>query len=337
MNNSLKNMVLLGVGALVSLGAIGLLFAQVDIHEVIENIRQAEAAYILILLPLYPLSMYLRSVRWQHFLQAHLPFWRAFHITNIGYFFNAVLPLRLGEVVRILLMGREPNQSAGAGLSALTLERLLDLAFALMCIGIGLVLIPDSATLPAETTSTLGVLIVMTIIGGLGVVFLPRTHPLILRLLKWLSRPLPASLAQRGLKFAEDTLNGLRIIATPRRLLNTLSLSAILWATYYAFFYIGLFAFLDDTPAPGVGLLVTGFIALGIAAPSLPGAIGVFQAAAVLALTTAGYSTAIATSYSWTLWVIEIGAIVLGGIWGLSAMGLSLGGLTRQVRQGVEA
>lgn len=337
MNNSLKNMVLVGVGALVSLGAIGFLFSQVDINEVIENIRQAETAYILILLPLYLLCMYLRSVRWQHLLQAHLPFWRAFHITNIGYFFNAVLPLRLGEVVRILLMSREPNQSAGAGLSALTLERLLDLAFALMCIGIGLVLIPDSAALPAETTSTLGVLIVMTIIGGLGVVFLPRTHPLILRLLKWLSRPLPASLAQRGLKFAEDTLNGLRIIATPRRLLNTLSLSAILWATYYAFFYIGLFAFLDDTPAPGVGLLVTGFIALGIAAPSLPGAIGVFQAAAVLALTTAGYSTAIATSYSWTLWVIEIGAIVLGGIWGLSAMGLSLGGLTRQVRQGVEA
>lgn len=319
------------LGAVISIGAVIILFSQVNFKEVIDNIRRANALYLVLLALMYPVSMYIRSVRWQHFLQAHLPFWRSFHITNIGYFFNAVLPFRLGEFARILLMSREPQHSAGAGLSALTLERLLDLSFALLCVGLGLVLLPENATLPAETTSTLGILIVITIIGGLVVIFLPRTHPLILRILHTVSRPLPDAWARRGIRFVEDTLKGLQIIATPRRLLNTLILTAITWSTYFAFFHIGLFAFLEKSPSLGVGFLVTGFIALGIAAPSLPGAIGVFQAAAVLALTTAGYDTTIATSYSWTLWVIEIGAIVLGGLWGLSAMGLSLNRLTRDV------
>ncbi len=330
---SLKSLLPLVLSAIFSIGAIGILFSQVNFEEVVENIRQAEAAYLLLLIGVYPFSMYIRSVRWQHFLQAHLPFWRAFHITNIGYFFNAVLPFRLGEVARILLMSREPQQSAGAGLSGITLERLLDLSIALLCVGVGLALLPEGAALSAETTSTLGVLIVLTIIGGMGLIFLPRTHPIILKVAKFFSRPLPDSLARRGLQFVEDTLNGLKIIATPRRLINTVALSFLTWLTYFVFFYVGLFAFLDHTPTIGVGFLVTGFIALGIAAPSLPGAIGVFQAAAVLALTTAGYDTTTATSYSWTLWIIEIGAIILGGIWGLSAMGLSLGGLTREIRQ----
>ncbi|KAB2905255.1 MAG: flippase-like domain-containing protein [Anaerolineae bacterium] len=319
------------LGAVFSIGAVIILFSQVNFEEVIDNIRGANGLYLLIMGLVYPLSMVIRSVRWQHFLQAHLPFWRSFHITNIGYFFNAVLPFRLGEFARILLMSREPRHSAGAGLSALTLERLLDLSFALMCVGLGLALLPDNAALPAETTSTLGILMVITIIGGMVVIFLPRTHPFILRILHIISRPLPDSLAHRGIKFVEDTLNGLQIIATPRRLFNTLILTTITWSTYFAFFHVGLFAFLEKSPTLGVGFLVTGFVALGIAAPSLPGAIGVFQAAAVLALTTAGYDTAIATSYSWTLWVVEIGAIVLGGIWGLSAMGLSFGRLTREV------
>ncbi|MBZ0305192.1 MAG: flippase-like domain-containing protein, partial [Anaerolineae bacterium] len=149
------------LGAAISIGAVVILFSQVNFKEVIENIRRANVIYLLLLALMYPVSMYIRSVRWQHFLQAHLPFWRAFHITNIGYFFNAVLPFRLGEFVRILLMSREPQHSAGAGFSALTLERLLDLSFALLCVGLGLVLLPENAALPTETTSTLGILIVI--------------------------------------------------------------------------------------------------------------------------------------------------------------------------------
>jgi hypothetical protein len=76
-------------------------------------------------------------------------------------------------------------------------------------------------------------------------------------------------------------------------------------------------------------------VAVGIAAPSLPGAIGVFQAAAVLALTTAGYPTGPATGYAWALWVSQTGVTLLGGVIGLSAMSLSFGGLRRDVQAGI--
>jgi hypothetical protein len=85
-----------------------------------------------------------------------------------------------------------------------------------------------------------------------------------------------------------------------------------------------------------VGFLVTGFVAVGIAAPSLPGAIGVFQAAAVLALGTAGYETGPSTGYAWALWVVQTVVTLLGGVIGLSAMSLSFGRLRKDMQAGMD-
>jgi uncharacterized protein (TIRG00374 family) len=306
------------LGAAVSVAAVAYLFSRVDIDTVLTTIRRARYEYLLLMVGVYPLSMAIRAFRWQQLLIQRLDFWRAFHITNIGYFLNAVLPFRLGEVSRVIMMSRE--QTAGAGLSALALERIMDLLFALLCIGTGLILLPESEALPAETTGTLGVLMIITLAAVGVVLFLPRTHPLIIRLAQWFSRPLPENMTENGLAFLKNTLDGLRV--TPIRLLTITLLSLLTWASYVIFFQVGLYAFLESVPL-GVGLLVTGFVALGIAAPSLPGAVGVFQAAAVLALVTAGYSDASATGYAWLAWIIEMIVIILGGLWGMAAMGLS--------------
>jgi uncharacterized membrane protein YbhN (UPF0104 family) len=112
-----------------------------------------------------------------------------------------------------------------------------------------------------------------------------------------------------------------------------LGLSLATWACYISFFYIGLGGFFPTLPPLGVGILVTGITALGIAAPSLPGAIGVFQAAAVLALTAAGYDTTSATSYAWTLWLGQTVWLLAGGVMGLWGMSLSFGQLSHEVQQ----
>lgn len=219
----------------------------------------------------------------------------------------------------------------GVGLSAVTVERLFDLIFALLCVGIGLLLIPESSGLPEETMTSLGFLILVTIAASLVIIFLPPIHPYLIRLLHFLSRPLPQKIGGRLVSFAEDTLHSLTSIASPAILSRLIFWSVLTWSSYVSFFYIGLFGFFDGLPI-GLGFLVTGFVAVGIAAPSLPGAIGLFQAAAVLALSTAGYDTTIATSYAWTLWIVQTAAIILGGIVGLWAMSLSFKGLAHEVQ-----
>jgi hypothetical protein len=323
------------ISALVSLGAVYLLFREVDLDELSSQIRGADYRWMSVIIITYPLSMLARAWRFKRIMKVNLHFWRCFHITNIGYLFNIMLPFRLGELVRVLLIRREPDQSAGAGLSGVSLERLFDLMFALTCVGVGLALLPESSSLPRETTSSLAFLILVTAVGIVLVLFAPRTHPYLVRLARFVFRPLPDAIGEKLVTFGEDTLESLRVISEPKRLLEVLFWSAMTWTTYVSFFYIGLLAFFENAPPIGMGFLVTGFVAVGIAAPSLPGAIGVFQAAAVLALTTAGYETGPATGYAWALWVSQTGVTLLGGVIGLSAMSLSFGGLRRDVQAGI--
>jgi hypothetical protein len=303
----------------------------VDIGEMLTQIGQADPRYLALMMTLYPLGMLMRAFRWGFLLEAPLGFWRGWHIVNIAYLFNTVLPFRLGEVTRILLMRREPGHSAGGAISATTLERLFDLMLALGCVGLGLILLPEEAALPRSTTQSFGVLIGLVMAGLAVVLFAPPLHPTLLRLWAVITGRLPYGDKLYGL--AEDTLANLRALADPKRLITLLGLSLATWACYISFFYIGLGGFFPTLPPLGVGILVTGITALGIAAPSLPGAIGVFQAAAVLALTAAGYDTTSATSYAWTLWLGQTVWLLAGGVMGLWGMSLSFGQLSHEVQQ----
>ena len=119
------------LGVIFSLGAIALVFREVNGSEVWEQVRQADERYLIAMLSMYPIAMTVRAYRWRLLLHSRLAYWRGFHIINVGYFLNAVLPFRIGEFARILLVSREPEQNIGAGLSAGTGERLFDLLMAL--------------------------------------------------------------------------------------------------------------------------------------------------------------------------------------------------------------
>ena len=314
----------MALGAVVSLAAIALVFSQIDFGQFLTHMEQADFRYFVVLLGAYPIFCAPRTWRFAALLNDPPPFGRLFHIININYILNVTLPLRAGELARVVLLSREPGQSAGAGLSGLALERLFDMMAALLAVGLGLAMLPENASLPQETTSTLGALIVITIAGGGAVVLLPKSHPLIERLVRLITKPLPEKASGILMTFTTDTLKGLERISNPRRLITSLAWTFLLWAGYAAFFFAGLSAFMPG-PAPlGVTLLTLGFVALGAAAPSLPGAVGVYQAAAVLALTTAGYTGELAASIAWGIWIPQMIMVVIVGMISLWALGLSL-------------
>jgi glycosyltransferase 2 family protein len=336
MTNLTRNQLFaIAVSAAASLLALYLMFRGIDFDEFSQQIKDARLEYVVAVVLVYPLGMLLRVVRWPLLLEKPLPFWRSFHIINIAYLFNAVLPFRLGEVVRILLNTREPEQTAGASISAATIERLFDLMMALICVGLGLAVVETEESLPSSVTTTITTFIAFTVIGMVVLLFLPRSHPLILGIARTVLSIVPERLSKPLLTFLEDTLRTLRVVATPRRMALVFASSIVTWLAYVLYFYVGLFAFFNDVPV-GVAFLIVGFVAVGAAAPSLPGAIGVFQAAAVLALRTAGYDTEAATGYAWVVWFSQTIPVILFGILGLSALSLSFGRLTQDVLEEAE-
>src|SRR2546428_815500 len=64
--------------------------------------------------------------------------------TSIGFFCNMVLPLRVGEVVRPVLLARRRGLATSSVLGSVLLERLLDMVTILLFLGIVVALVPVS-------------------------------------------------------------------------------------------------------------------------------------------------------------------------------------------------
>ena len=79
--------------------------------------------------------MILRAVRWRFMLNSgreaagRTPYRQVFHVQNIGYMLNNLLPFRLGDVARAVLIGNVPPVTISQGLSTMVAERVLDLLF----------------------------------------------------------------------------------------------------------------------------------------------------------------------------------------------------------------
>ena len=80
-------------------------------------------------------SVYLRAQRWRVLLRpvGDVPLYPALSATAIGFGASAVLPLRLGELVRPALLGRRAGVGLSAALSSVVLERLFDVLLVITC------------------------------------------------------------------------------------------------------------------------------------------------------------------------------------------------------------
>jgi glycosyltransferase 2 family protein len=84
-------------------------------------------------LPAYVWSVQLRAARWRVLARgvADVPASAAFRATAVGILVNNLLPLRIGEFVRVWWLAREIRSSVAALLGTAIVERVIDMVFLL--------------------------------------------------------------------------------------------------------------------------------------------------------------------------------------------------------------
>lgn len=317
------------LGGLISLITLFLLYRLIEIDTLLETLKTARIGYLLLgLCVIYPLAMLSRGQRWWWLLQREISWHNSLHIINLGYLANMVFPARLGEVVRLILVRNEPQGNSGQAISAIAVERLLDLLFALITIGLGLALLGSTSDLPAEVVTTLAVMIGFTIGGFMILLFASPLHPFIVRIVATILERLIPALAERLTSFVERTLASMRYLANPMRLIIVMGWTSLTWLLYVIFFQLTLQAFATN-PEIGASLLATGFIALSIGVPSVPSYAGPFHVGAALALSTYGYSEVLSASFALTAHALTTLLTILVGMWSMNAMQTSFGTLRR--------
>lgn len=129
-------------GTALGLGFLWLAFGRTELGVVARTLRAADLTAITVAVACYWVALALRVIRWRLLLQAVQPVGTKMvaEILVCGYAMNNLLPARLGEFFRADLAKRRLGLSRSTVLGSIVVERLLDLAAIVGCLGLGLLL-----------------------------------------------------------------------------------------------------------------------------------------------------------------------------------------------------
>jgi uncharacterized protein (TIRG00374 family) len=306
--------------------AVYFLLQQVSLEELGQVLARAQPWPIALVVVGVLLSLATRAARWQVYFRPdrHVPFGPLLGTLAISYMASTFLPLRAGELVRAVFLGQRASIPVPRVIGTILLEKLFDF----LAIGVMLTLLLALAPLPPAALVA-GASIATVILAGFGfVVGLAVWRAPTLGLLGYVEARMPFGLGRRlrvqesARHFAEGT-DSLR---EPRLWALLLGWTAITWL-------IALASALGGTLSLGVlpGLPALLFLLVltntSQAVPSSPGYVGVYHAAAFVALTSFGVDQASAVGIALITHAFSYGGLVLAGLIALWTGGYSLGDL----------
>jgi uncharacterized protein (TIRG00374 family) len=294
-------------GVLISVGLLGYLLWSVDVKELGAQLARTRWEWVVLACGLGPVTVWARGRRWWYLFPPRSEPPALVPATMIGYMVNNVLPLRAGEFVRVYVVARRWGQGFWTALATLIVERLLDSLFIVLIMAVLLLRVAVPRPLEIGAAVLLAVDVVAVSVLCLLAVAPDWTRGVIERL----TRPWP-SLQGRVVGILETFVRGLEGVRTRAHLVPLVAWTAVIWALP-AFITWTMFRALDVEVPWIAAWVVLAFVGLGVAIPSAPGYIGVFHAAATLALTLFGVPATAAFGYALLFHATQILPVTLVG------------------------
>jgi glycosyltransferase 2 family protein len=320
------------LGLVVSVIALAYLLRR-DLGGVRDELLHARYWFVIPCYLLSVIGLWLRAVRWRVLLDGRISLKDSFHVMNVGYFINAVLPLRIGELVRAVLATRlDPPVRVLTSLSTILVERLIDTLAVFGLVGITLAILPVGLEI-----GVIGAVLGIGAVTGVIVLTIFAARPLWAHsLLDTFGRVIPLLRRPSLHEWADHLLDGIKPLTSWRATLLVLFWTIIGWASSVIAGYILLFAIFDD-PTWAAAMAMIALASFVVAVPAVPGNLGPFEAAVVFGLAGAGLvenaSDAPAVAFALLLHIINILVYVSLGLIGLWVQDVSLGEVTQAAQK----
>ncbi|HLE14306.1 MAG TPA: lysylphosphatidylglycerol synthase transmembrane domain-containing protein [Anaerolineales bacterium] len=274
---------------------------------------------------LFLISNALRALAWRTLLQNKAPYGRVFLTLNEGYLINNILPFRLGELARAFLLAQSANLSALFVLATIVIERAFDIAIAA-----GLLLVTLPFVLGVEAAKPAAWFALCLVGLGLAALYLAARYRE--RIETFLERRVDRfPFLRKILPRLNSIFEGLGILERPSQFLLALGLLLSSWFFGLAEVYVVFNSANIAVPAWWSGF-VLGALSFGIALPSAPAGIGIYEVAMVGALSLLGVAIEQALAFAIVVHLIHILVTGLIGSYGLIRDGETLTGIYRRVR-----
>jgi uncharacterized protein (TIRG00374 family) len=300
------------VGISVTALALWLTFRDINWPLLWDSLRRIDPLWTALAFAVPLAAVYALGFRWRLLLDTQPPpsFSHLFRLNIISQFANILIPARLGDVVRIYLGSRQMGLSAARVTGTVVIEKGLDFVVfvALWAAAPPLLAVKEGlrGTRIAVMLS-LGVLLVIALVTW--------QRGFVLRAARRAARLLPGRSHDRFIDILDRGLKPFALFRDTRIVLMLAGLTLIILLGTVLTNYILFLAF--DLPlAFGEALVV--FLALQVAnlPPSVPGKVGIFQYAVILALGWFGIDKDAALAYGLVLHVAAyLPKIILGMIY----------------------
>jgi uncharacterized protein (TIRG00374 family) len=305
------------VGLGLSLLFTWLAFRGVDMRSIREQMGGLRWAPVLVCLATQVLCQILRFVRWGLMLRSlgEIGWDRVFAIGSVGTPAVTLLPARVGELVRPVLVTEETDISFGQVSATVVAERFIDGCLMSLLFFAGLIFLQNAAASHSLWTSGL-VFAAIFAMAGIGIWIVFRYQGLVLEVLTRLARFSPR-VSRVGSRVFRGFVEALKPIFSRRVFAGYLLVSVALWVTE-AFSIYALFGVLDRGLPLSAAILVLLAIVVGTLVPSGPAHLGVFEYATVLALSFFGLLGAASAYYAALLHLLQVVvllALALLGLW----------------------
>jgi phosphatidylinositol alpha-mannosyltransferase len=311
--------------ALALAGLVIFALSRLELRRAGHALLTASPGWIALALALMSLAMLMRAVSWHQTLRAALPdtampWGSVIRALMIGVMASALVPGRLGEPSRILVLSRrlEGRTSrlvpivAGTVFSQ-TLINLLALVI-LLAVSFTSVPLPSGHVAGIVTALALPLAACALVLAGPKLLALAQRSP-------WPRVARAANTIARLLHLARQ---GLVVFARPRYGSTAIAFQLLAWALQWLACYMVILALgLQSEAGPAAAAAILLAVNLSAVLPATPSNVGVFQAACLVVLAAYGVGAGQALAYGIILQAVEVVTALILGVPALFNEGVS--------------
>lgn len=286
------------IGITVSLLLLWLAIKDIPFQTLANSFSRAAYLWIVPAIIAQLLAVLTRCQRWIVLLKQPQRLVSSIWAQSIGYLFTNVLPFRMGEPARVLVMAEQCDLPVMYVTGTAVVERLFDVATIILA----LVFILPWMQVPESVSNSGLVFGLIVVIGLITIILMARFKQKAHQLLEWIIKMIKFLPTQSVLRWWDDLIDSLSILLDWKIAASTVFWSIITWFFSACTYIFVIKAFQPDgLVIEAVFMLVA--LSLAVTLPSSPGFIGVYQFAGQQALVLpfgAKYNSANALSITLT-------------------------------------
>jgi len=327
------------IGVIFSCVALYLTLINVPLDQLWNDLISVKFQWVILSIIINCISFILRAFRWQLIVKEiqYINFWEAYHPTSIAFMMNSILPGRIGELARPVILSQNKKIPLSGGFATIVTERIFDVIILILLYAVVFLHVdidPNfqmeigkytlSKTLLSSLATQIFFLfsILLMLIVCINIYYvrlgLKKILFLIPQLFKFTGKRTTNFILHKCIvpitNIIDHVADGFSFLKRVSRIIYCFFLSVVIWLLVAVSYYVMSFGYQNLHISFFEMCAVLVMICFFISLPSVPGYWGIWEAGGVFAMTIFGIGEKEAIGFTIVNHAFQIFPIIIAGI-----------------------